>query len=88
MEQIYSILSILIGSGLLYFGLKWYGTTLAISFIVEHHHLIVQVYVKYTANLGMIYLKRMQSVCLSACLCLSIYLSLSVSASVAVSLVD
>ena len=31
---VYSILTIVIGAGLLYFGLKWYGTSLAISFFV------------------------------------------------------
>ena len=30
----FSILTIVIGFGLLYFGLKWYGTSLSISFFV------------------------------------------------------
>jgi|TARA_B100001971_G_C18034722_1_gene454416 hypothetical protein len=34
MFTIFSILAIAIGAGLLYFGLKWYGTSLAIGFFV------------------------------------------------------
>lgn len=34
MITIISILAIAIGAGLLYFGLKWYGTSLAIAFFV------------------------------------------------------
>ena len=34
MFTVYSILTIVIGAGLLYYGLKWYGTSLAISFFV------------------------------------------------------
>ena len=34
MFTVYNILTIVIGAGLLYYGLKWYGTSLAISFFV------------------------------------------------------
>lgn len=43
MLEIYSILAILIGAGLLYFGLKWYGTSLAVSFFVPIFMLLTMI---------------------------------------------
>lgn len=42
MVTFFSILSMLLGAGLLYFGLKWYGTSLALAFFIPIFMVLAQ----------------------------------------------